>query len=237
MPVHPTIEDLALRLLLTVVAGFLIGFNRGGHGRAAGLRTTLLVCLAASVSMIQVNLLLPLAGKTSDSFNTLDLMRLPLGILTGVGFIGAGAILRRGSRVKGVTTAATLWMVTVIGLCFGGGQIWLGLAALILGWLVLWGLKYYEAVMRRERHATLILIDEGDHVPEARMIDALKAEGFSTDRRGLELKEQGRVRLLTLRLSWKSLGRDLGRSDFIDRLPGRAQMTEIRWQPDEEGQD
>jgi MgtC family len=50
-------------------------------------------------------------------------MRLPLGILTGVGFIGGGTILKRGDLVTGVTTAATLWLVTVIGLCFGGGQL------------------------------------------------------------------------------------------------------------------
>jgi len=67
----------------------------------------MLVGLAASVAMIQANLLLPVAGKTSASFGVMDLMRLPLGILTGVGFIGAGAILKRGDLVTGMTTAAT----------------------------------------------------------------------------------------------------------------------------------
>lgn len=106
----------------------LIGLNRGERGHAAGLRTTTLVCLAASVAMIQMNLLLPVAGKKSDFFSVMDIMRLPLGILSGMGFIGAGAILRKGDTVSGVTTAATLWLVTVIGLCFGGGQLWLGAA-------------------------------------------------------------------------------------------------------------
>lgn len=66
--------------------------------------------------MMQVNALLPMAGRMPDSFVANDLMRLPPGILTGVGFIGAGAIFRRGDMVVGVT-AATLWLVTVIGLC------------------------------------------------------------------------------------------------------------------------
>jgi putative Mg2+ transporter-C (MgtC) family protein len=100
--------DIALRLGLTVLVGIVIGYNRSEHGKAAGMRTTLLVCLAASVAMIQVNLLLPTAGRPSDSFVMNDLMRLPLGILTGVGFIGGGAILRRDNIVVGVTTAATL---------------------------------------------------------------------------------------------------------------------------------
>jgi uncharacterized membrane protein YhiD involved in acid resistance len=61
-----------------------------------------------------------------------DLMRLPLGILTGVGFIGGGVILRRDDIIVGVTTAATLWCVTVIGLCLGGGQIRLGIVATVI---------------------------------------------------------------------------------------------------------
>ena len=80
--------DVLLRLALTVVAGVLLGYNRSEHGKAAGMRTMLLVCLAASVAMIQVNLLLAMVGRPPDSFVMNDLMRLPLGILTGVGFIG-----------------------------------------------------------------------------------------------------------------------------------------------------
>jgi MgtC family len=109
-------------LALSAGAGLAIGLNRGEHGHPAGLRTTLLVALAATAVMIQVNLLLPMAGKAPDSFITNDLVRLPLGILSGIGFIGAGAILRRGDAGRGITTAATLWMMTIIGLCFGGGR-------------------------------------------------------------------------------------------------------------------
>jgi hypothetical protein len=147
-------NEIALRLAVTIVVGIVIGYDRSEHGKAAGMRTTLIVCLAASVSMIQVNLLLPTAGRPPGSFVMNDLMRFPLGILTGVGFIGGGAILRRESLVIGVTTAATLWLVTVIGLCIGGGQIGLGLAparhaaglerarlALIDRFLLLWNIK------------------------------------------------------------------------------------------------
>jgi putative Mg2+ transporter-C (MgtC) family protein len=101
MPLNIGWGEIALRLALTVAAGILIGINRSEHGHAAGLRTTLLVCLAASLSMLQVNLLLPMAGKTSSSFAVMDLMRLPLGILSGMGFIGAGAIVRKDNLVHG----------------------------------------------------------------------------------------------------------------------------------------
>jgi putative Mg2+ transporter-C (MgtC) family protein len=157
MPLHPTWSDIALRLLLTMVAGAVIGFNRGAKGQAVGLRTTILVGLAASVAMIQANVLLSVAGKTSDSFVEMDLMRLPLGILTGVGFIGGGAILKRDNLVRGVTTASTLWVMTVIGLCLGGGQIGLGSAATVLSVLTLWTLKWLDVRMSREQHARIII--------------------------------------------------------------------------------
>lgn len=101
MPLHIGLNDIAIRIAITVVAGLVIGYNRTEHGKAAGLRTTVLVCLAASVAMIQMNLLLPTAGRPTDSFIMNDLMRLPLGILTGVGFIGGGVILRRDDIVVG----------------------------------------------------------------------------------------------------------------------------------------
>jgi len=128
---NPTITamDIAWRLTLSVIAGALIGLNRGEHGRPAGLRTVLLVTLAASIAMILANALLGTTGKEAQSFVNVDVMRLPLGILTGVGFIGAGAILHRDNLVVGVTTAATLWFSTVMGLCFGSGQGWLGVVA------------------------------------------------------------------------------------------------------------
>jgi len=71
-----------------VAAGGVLGMNRTEHGRAAGLRTSILVCLSSCVAMVQVNLLLPMAGRHADSFVMNDLMRLPLGILSGMGFIG-----------------------------------------------------------------------------------------------------------------------------------------------------
>jgi len=157
MPLHPTWQDIALRLLMTVVAGALIGLDRESRGHAAGFRTTILVGLAACVAMVEANLLLSLSGKAADSFGAADVLRLPLGILTGVGFIGGGAILKRGRLVVGVTTAATLWMVTVIGLCFGAGLWPLGIAATAIAVLALGGLKWFDRRIPREQRAMLTI--------------------------------------------------------------------------------
>jgi putative Mg2+ transporter-C (MgtC) family protein len=160
MPLSPNWTDIAIRLALTVVAGAIIGLNRGARGHAAGFRTTILVALAASVAMIQANILLPLSGKTPGSFAVMDLMRLPLGILTGVGFIGAGTIIRKGDLVTGVTTAATLWLVTVIGLCLGGGQLILGMVATVLAVMTLWLLKWVDVAIPREHRARLVVTSD-----------------------------------------------------------------------------
>ena len=124
----------------------------------AGLRTTLLVTLAASISMIQMNLLIQTNGKPTDSYAVMDLMRLPLGILTGVGFIGAGAIVKKGEMVLGVTTAATMWFATVVGLCLGGGQIILGSTATVLGFLILWAFRLGERRLETYQRGALTVV-------------------------------------------------------------------------------
>lgn len=179
--------DVTVRLAVALAAGVVIGLNRGESGKAAGLRTTLLVCLAACIAMLQVNVLLPQAGKPEGSFVELDLMRLPLGILSGVGFIGAGAILRKDGLVTGVTTAATLWFVTVIGLCAGGGQIALAITGLLLGILVLLVLGAMEKRLPRNRRGRLTLEYDQTTDTRARLIERLAQHRCDVSSRALRL--------------------------------------------------
>lgn len=157
-------SEIVLRLVLTIVAGGLLGAERSRTGHFAGLRTTLLVTLAASISMIQMNLLIQTNGKPQDSYAVMDLMRLPLGILTGVGFIGAGAILRKDEMILGITTAATLWFATVVGLCLGGGQLILGSVGMVLGFAILWSLRRIERRIEHNQLAELTLTIAGSHL-------------------------------------------------------------------------
>ena len=232
MPVELTWPDAAIRLALAIVAGIVIGYDRSERGRAAGLRTTLLVCLAAAVSMMQVNLLLPVAGKAPNSFVVMDLMRLPLGILTGMGFIGAGAILRRGDKVRGVTTAATLWMVTVIGLCFGGGQLALGLAAFGLCLAALWALKWLEYRMAIYRRASLMLIcttagPTEDDVREALAIAGIHVESWQVTYRPAAVSPGHTIQCT---LNVRSLAGETHRPEAINSLALRPGVTRLRWQ-------
>jgi putative Mg2+ transporter-C (MgtC) family protein len=227
MPLVPTWDDIALRLLLTVVAGTLIGLNRGLRGHAAGLRTTILVGLAASVAMVQANILLSLGGKTPESFATMDLMRLPLGILTGVGFIGAGAILKRGDLVTGVTTAATLWMVTVIGLCLGGGQIMLGVVATGIALLTVWVLKWVDLRIPREQRARLaIRTDEG--IAAIATLNGLIAPlGFRADFVRQSRGQQGAGMALYFDVSWKRAEIRGAPLDLVERVAGKYAIEDF----------
>ncbi|HEY2840334.1 MAG TPA: MgtC/SapB family protein [Pirellulales bacterium] len=223
-------EQIALRLTLTVVAGALVGLDRGEHGRPAGLRTTILVALAAAISMIQVNILLPLAGKPDHSFIVMDLMRLPLGVLSGMGFIGGGAILRRGNLVTGVTTAATLWFVTILGLCFGGGQLVLGLAALAIGMIVLSGLRFIERGMKLDRRAEFVLVANNDGPTEEQIREALLSE-FRILTFALSNSPTTRRRKIRCKVQWRARQEDSSVPASVARLSAAPGVTRVDWRP------
>lgn len=185
MPMTLHWTDAVIRLLLALAIGGAFGLNRSESGKAAGLRTTLLVCAAACLSMLQVNALLMQSGKDAGSFAVLDLMRLPLGILTGMGFIGAGAVLRRDGLVTGVTTAATLWFVTVLGLCVGGGQLALGVGGAVVGLVVLQGLRALENRLRTNRRALLEVVYRRELPCRERLVGALRGAGYTCTSMGM----------------------------------------------------
>jgi putative Mg2+ transporter-C (MgtC) family protein len=221
--------QVAIRLALTVLAGTLIGINRSSRGRPAGLRTTLLVCLAASISMIQANLLMDTAGKSSSSFVVLDLMRLPLGILSGMGFIGAGAILRRDNMVVGITTAATLWFVTIIGLCFGGGQLFLGLCGLALGLAVLWGLKWVEEHSIREHIAELVVVTAAEGPSEEEIRSRLTAQSCIVASSSVAYSRDPDVQRFEYALEWRARLPDARVPGFLPALAQQPGVIRVEW--------
>lgn len=222
-------SEIALRLALTLAAGVLFGYNRSQHGKIAGMSTTVLVCLAASVAMLQVNLLLPTSGRPPSSFIMNDLMRLPLGILTGVGFIGAGAILRRGNVVVGVTTAATLWLLTVIGLCLGGGQVALGVIATLLGLLGLWILKAIEGRMRLEHRARLMLEFDTTALKEEEIRARLVGEGFTISGVRTRLRRDVTLRHLTLELLYMRRSTPVHTPTLVNELAATPGILCLEW--------
>jgi len=231
MNVTITASDIAWRLILTVIAGAVIGLNRGEHGRPAGLRTVLLVTLAAALSMILGNLLLSTTGKEASSFVNIDVMRLPLGILTGVGFIGAGAILRRDNLVVGVTTAATLWFVTVMGLCYGSGHLGLGTVAFVLGMGSLWALEYAELQLPQDHRGTLCLVVGRDGISEEELrqmftVGKCRLLTFSMVQDNISSRRE-----FACEITWRSKRIDSRAPKFVNELASRHGIEKLSWNP------
>jgi putative Mg2+ transporter-C (MgtC) family protein len=107
------------RLVLSVILGGIIGFERQHRGKTAGLRTHILVCLGSClVSVLSVNLYMAVQGLTNA-----DPARLAAQVVSGIGFLGAGAIMKEGPTIRGLTTAASLWVVASVGIATGVGAL------------------------------------------------------------------------------------------------------------------
>lgn len=222
-------QEMGIRLLCTLAACGIIGFERGEAERAAGMRTTMLVGLAACLSMVLANWLLITTGKTPESFSVIDTLRLPLGTLSGVGFIGAGAILRRDNLVIGLTTAATLWYITAVGLCFGGGEYVLGWGATALGLLILSGLKPLERHLRRDRNVTLRLRWRIEHLSEGAVRKALSDAGLHISRVTTIYDSIDQIGELDCRLNWRTLPGNHDMPPAIRALADMPGMLRLEW--------
>jgi putative Mg2+ transporter-C (MgtC) family protein len=138
----PTYE-IILRLLLGTFIGGIIGFEREAHGRAAGFRTHLLVCVAAVLIMIiSENYYFYL--HESDPLFRIDPARISSGALVGIGFLGAGVIIKSGFTIRGLTTAASIWIVSAIGLAIGGGLYLEGIVTAVITVTALFILRKIE---------------------------------------------------------------------------------------------
>ncbi len=231
MPVEITWQTIALRIILTLLAGALLGTNRSKHGRPAGLRTTILVTLAASVAMIQMNLLLPTNGKPHDSYAVMDLMRLPLGILTGVGFIGAGAIVRKDEMVIGVTTAATMWFATVVGLCLGGGQLILGMVSAVIGFLVLSILRKAETRLDEWQRGTLSMLFTANNITEKDLRAMLQSSSIHVRSASIICKIQEATHQYEFDVRWPSHKDETQNPPVLKELSGLPGLLEMTWRP------
>jgi putative Mg2+ transporter-C (MgtC) family protein len=141
------------RLTIAAIAGGLVGLEREVRGRHAGFRTNLLVCLGSALVMIVSAAFAghPWRHTPGVSIN-IDPARLAYGVMTGVGFIGAGTIMKTGSGIRGLTTAAAMWCVASIGLAAGFGLYLLSILATLLVIAALWVLDYVESLIPRVRY-------------------------------------------------------------------------------------
>lgn len=141
-----TDSQVAMRLILSVVLSGFIGLERQVHRRTAGLRTHILVCLGSCLTMLTSIYIFDIYKSEVP----LDPARIAAGVITGVGFLGAGTIINERGGVKGLTTAASLWVVAGIGLAAGCGFYSAGIVATALALTTLFFLRYVEGIVFRK---------------------------------------------------------------------------------------
>ncbi len=147
-------SEVALRITIAFAIGVILGYEREQHGRAAGMRTTMLVCVSAAIAMVLSEHLFWAAGMESGAWRP-DPARLAAGVLAGMGFLGAGVIMRQEQAIHGVTTAALLWFSAILGLAIGSGYLLLGFAGFLIAFIALFFLPGVESFIQADRYAVL----------------------------------------------------------------------------------
>lgn len=170
-PTRMDIATIALRLAASFIAGALVGLERSWRRQVAGLRTHVLICSGASLLMI-LSIQVPAiyGGGTGDA------ARIAAQIVSGMGFLGAGAILRLGNNVKGLTTAASLWVVSAIGMAFGAGLFLSGIIAVGISLVTLTCLERLELRLFPAERNKILELDFTGAFAEPSVVTALLKE-------------------------------------------------------------
>jgi putative Mg2+ transporter-C (MgtC) family protein len=172
--------DIAVRLVASLVVGGLIGLERSYHGRPAGFRTHSLVCLSTSLLMLVTVYETRWFSSVVPGHISLDPTRIAQGIMTGIGFLGAGTIIKDGLSVRGLTTAASIWITAAIGILIGIGFYFPALIATILTLGTLSVFRWIENQIPAQFYAQFVIrFARKEAMPEAEMRRMLEDYGFT----------------------------------------------------------
>ncbi len=217
--------ETILRLLLGTLLGGIIGFERQAHGRPAGFRTQLLVCVACVLLMIVSENYYTLANMDS-MYGRFDPTRIAAGAMTGVGFLGAGVILKTGLSIQGLTTAACIWIVSAIGLAIGAGQYIAGIAGFVITFFSLYVLRILESRIPTlaYKYAKLVTDDEGD---EKSIATIFESRGFKISKMDYEVEFQKKEKTYSFTLAVKN---GVSMKEVVDALSslGFVKRLEIK---------
>lgn len=154
---QPPTESL-IRLALAALCGGLVGLEREVRGRQAGFRTNLLVALGCALTMVVSISFAHHPWPKPTNFNlNIDPARMAYNVMAGIGFLGAGIIVKHEGSVRGLTTAAALWCVAAIGLACGLGLYLIAVCTTVMVLVVLWVLDHFERFLPKTRYRTVTL--------------------------------------------------------------------------------
>ncbi len=220
---HLTWADNLARLAVAAGLGGAIGFERELREREAGLRTHILVCVGSALFTIVSAYGFRGFLESGDQVIRADPTRIAAQIVTGIGFLGAGAIIRQGLSVRGLTTAATLWVAAAIGIAAGAGYYSGAVLATVitivaLGPLRLLGYRVFER-LRPEERSIVIELRPGTRTTE--LLEALESRDAHVEYFQLQDEHDRRTVTLTLDTPSEQLLAELGDLEFVQAVQWR----------------
>ena len=211
-----------LRLFFALFAGGLIGLERTYHSRPAGFRTHALVCTASSLLMLfTVHQWRLMAGAPIDTLRV-DPTRMAQGIMTGIGFLGAGVIMKERLVIRGLTTAASIWITAAIGIIIGIGYYFPAIVAFLFTLGILSLFRWIENVMPTLTYGRLLIrFLRKDHLTEKELGKIIKTYNITWDNPSYHLDEKGKFfqYQMTIRTkkrsNFKKLAEELRKMDRV----------------------
>ena len=212
------------RLILAAVLSGAIGFEREFHGRAAGFRTHILLCIGSTLVMLtSMHVFDVYAGKAS-----VDPSRIAAGVITGIGFLGAGTIMHSRSAVRGLTTAASLWVVAGIGLAVGSGLYYASALTTILTIVALFLFSRLEHAMIRKDWYRTIVVETREGIDQLKNIREIIGE-FRSDITDFEVERASDGANMILKLGLK-LYETKCAGQILDQIGNLDGVKNVKWE-------
>jgi putative Mg2+ transporter-C (MgtC) family protein len=201
----PEYTAIVIRLFAAAILGSLIGFERSYHGRPAGLRTHALVCTASSLLMLFTVFQLELLEGIPIETIRVDPTRMGQGIMTGIGFLGAGVVLKERLTIRGLTTATSIWMVAAIGIIVGMGFFSAAAVATFVTLLILTVFGKIEQKFPTYAFSRLVIRCNRESILEhGDLIDIVKSNHFKASIPSYHLESSGQAIKYTLTIQTKN---------------------------------
>ncbi len=195
------IYEMAIRIIVALVSGALIGYERSYRGRPAGFRTHALVCMASSMLMLITVYEAHWVRSVQESVR-LDPTRMAQGIMTGIGFLGAGVIMQEGFSVRGLTTAASIWITAAIGILAGIGFYFPLALSVILTLGVLSLFRWIEARMPTQAYYHFdVRFARSAELTERNIRELVEGHGFSIANFSYRLDGEGTIRRYSMTIA------------------------------------
>ncbi|MEJ2744726.1 MAG: MgtC/SapB family protein [bacterium] len=218
--------ETLLRLVLALIFGGLIGTEREAHGRAAGTRTNILVCMGSAAIILAFQKLYATVPLGADSAIRMDPARAAAGIITGIGFLGAGTIIKGRNFVLGLTTAASIWIVSAIGITLGLGHYLISTEVTVLALLTLMALEGLSHRIRPDRYREIRIEGDGGVELYERVRSKIEALGLNVKDYGIKIRspEGGTVVDFIVKFKGQGLG-----VETVKALSQVAGVRRLRW--------